>query len=199
MPDPVLIQVIIGSTRDGRFSRRVADWIVDRLDPRTDLDLELVDLRDHPMPFFDAPAPARTPRRYPTAEVERFGRTIDRADGFVLLTGEDNHGYSAVLKNAIGHTFVEWNRKPVSFVGWGNVGGARAVEQLRLVAVEMESAPLRHAVHILPDVLVPAIRAEEPFDLALLDALGSKLELLADDLVWWAGALRSARRLAPDT
>ena len=76
----------------------------------------------------------------------------------MVLTAEYNHGYPAVLKNAMDWTFPEWNRKPISFVGWGNVGGARAVEQLRTVAVEFEMAPLRHAVHILPDVLIPILR-----------------------------------------
>ncbi|HEV7762354.1 MAG TPA: NAD(P)H-dependent oxidoreductase [Acidimicrobiales bacterium] len=188
-----LIEVIVGSTRDERFSERAAAWTVDRLSARDDMKIELVDLRDHPLPFFDGRAPAHTKRDYPTPEAARFGQTIDRADGFVIVTPEYNHGYPAVLKNAIDHTFVEWHRKPVSFVSWGNVGGARVVEQLRLVAVEMEMAPLRHAVHILPDVLVPALRAPEPFDLALLDPLEARLKLLADDLAWWATALTAAR------
>jgi NAD(P)H-dependent FMN reductase len=110
----------------------------------------------------------------------------------VIVTPEYNHGYSAVLKNAIDHTWVEWRRKPVTFVGWGNVGGARAIEQLRLVTVELEMAPLRHAVHILPDVLVPALRAEE-FDPTMLDALAPRLTTMADDLAWWATALAAAR------
>ena len=92
------------------------------------------------------------------------------------------------------HTFVEWRRKPIAFVGWGNVGGARAIEQLRLVAVEFEMAPLRHAVHILPDVLVPSLRAPAPFDPTLLDPLEPRLTTMADDLVWWAAALAAARR-----
>jgi NAD(P)H-dependent FMN reductase len=188
-----LIEVIVGSTRDERFSERAAAWTVDRLSARDDMKIELVDLRDHPLPFFDGRAPAHTKRDYPSPEVARFGQTIDRADGFVIVTPEYNHGYPAVLKNAIDHTFVEWHRKPVSFVSWGNVGGARAVEQLRLVAVEMEMAPLRHAVHILPDVLVPALRAPEPFDLGLLDPLEPRLKLMADDLAWWATALAAAR------
>jgi len=160
------------------------------------MDIELVDLRDHPLPFFDGLAPARTLRDYPSAEVARFGQTLDRADGFVFVSPEYNHGYPAVLKNALDFTFVEWHRKPVTFVSWGNVGGVRAVEQLRLVAVEMEMAPLRHAVHILPEVLVPAIRAPEPFDTTLLDALLAKLELLGDELHWWATALAAARDAA---
>jgi NAD(P)H-dependent FMN reductase len=76
----------------------------------------------------------------------------------------------------------------------GQLGGARAIEQLRLVTVELEMAPLRHAVHILPDVLVPALRAEE-FDPAMLDALMPKLTLMGDDLHWWATALAAARVL----
>ena len=117
-----------------------------------------MDLRDHPLPFFEGISPIRRGRDYPNDEVARFGETIDRADGFVVLTAEYNHGYPAVLKNAMDWTFPEWNRKPISFVGWGNVGGARAVEQLRKVAVEFEMAPLRHAVHILPDVMIPILR-----------------------------------------
>jgi NAD(P)H-dependent FMN reductase len=188
-----LIQVILGSTRQDRFSARAGAWVFERLSARGDMEVELVDLRDHPLPFFDGRSPAYTLRDYPTPEVARFGETIDRADGFVFVTPEYNHGYPAVLKNAIDHTFVEWRRKPVAFVGWGNVGGARAIEQLRLVVVELEMAPLRHAVHLLPDVLVPAIRAPEPFDRTLLDPAAPRLTVLADDLLWWAKTLAEAR------
>ena len=86
----------------------------------------MIDLRDHPLPFFDAAQSAYTGRNYPTADVAAFGRRIDQADGFVILTAEYNHGYTAVLKNAMDHKFVLWRRKPVAFVGWGNVGGARS-------------------------------------------------------------------------
>ncbi|MCU1454231.1 MAG: NADPH-dependent reductase [Acidimicrobiales bacterium] len=193
----VHIQVILGSTREGRFGVRAATWVVERLSTREDLEVELVDMRDHQLPYFDAKPPAFTLRDYPTPEVARLGQTLDRADGYVIVTPEYNHGYPAALKNAIDLTFIEWTRKPVSFVSWGGVGGARAVEQLRLVCIELEMAPLRHAVHILPDVLVPAIQAPEPFDLTLLDALQPRLTKLADDLVWWAGALAAARAATP--
>jgi NAD(P)H-dependent FMN reductase len=189
----MLIQVILGSTRDNRFSERAATWVVQGLSARGDMDIERIDLRDYPLPFFDGISPIRTLRDYPSPAVEHLGQALDRADGFVIVTPEYNHGYSAVLKNAIDHTWVEWRRKPVTFVGWGNVGGARAIEQLRLVMVELEMAPLRHAVHILPDVLVPAIRAPEPFDPTLLEPLAPKLTLLGDDLHWWATALAAAR------
>jgi NAD(P)H-dependent FMN reductase len=188
----MLIQVISSTTREGRFSERVAHWAVSYLRPRQDFELELIDLRDHPLPFFDAAPPARTLRDYPTEQVARLGRTLDRADGFIVLTAEYNHGYPAVLKNAMDWTFPEWRRKPIAFVGWGNVGGARAVEQLRLVAVEFEMAPLRYAVHILPEIMAVARRADVG-DATAFAPLEPRLKLLADDLAWWTAALAAAR------
>ena len=61
------------------------------------------------------------------------------------------------------------------------------------VAVEFEMAPLRHAVHILPDVMIPLIRGEDPDDLSPLQNLVPKLDLLVDDLAWWARALATPR------
>ena len=80
----------------------------------------------------------------------------------------------------------------MTFVGYGNAGGARAIEQLRSVSIEFEMAPLRHAVHILPDLMRPAVMAEE-FTLALLETLDEQLETLIKDLVWWSNALKRAR------
>ena len=189
----MLLQVITSTTREGRFSERVAPWVMDRLGQRDDFEVELLDLRDHPLPFFDGDAPAKTGRDYADDAVVRFGRVVDRADGYVFLTAEYNHGYPAVLKNALDSTFVEWRRKPVSFVGWGNTGGARAIEQLRAVAVEFEMAPLRHAVHVLPDVMRAIFGSEHPGDLAHFSSLEPRRAMLADDLTWWMRALATAR------
>jgi len=189
----VLLQVITGTTRQGRFSEGVAVWVTSRLAERDAFDVELVDLRDHPLTFFDGDPPARTGRDYADEAVVRFGRVIDRADGYVILTAEYNHGYPAVLKNALDSTFVEWRRKPAAFVGWGSTGGARAVEQLRAVAVEFEMTPLRHAVHVLPDVMRAIFGSDDPDDTAHFAPLEPRLALLADDLEWWMRALATAR------
>jgi NAD(P)H-dependent FMN reductase len=186
------IVVVVGTTRRDRFSDRVAEWVLAELSARGDVEVERLDLRDHVLPFFDGRPPAYTLRDYPFEAVATLGAAVDRADGFVILTAEYNHGYPAVLKNAFDWTFVEWQRKPVSFVGWGNVGGARAIEQLREVAVELEMAPLRHAVHIMPDAM-RAARESVPGDSTAFAALAPKMKLLADDLVWWSAALTSAR------
>jgi len=187
----MLIEVISSTTREGRFSERVATWVTEQLAIRDDFDVEQIDLREYPLPFFDGAAPARTPREYASPELEQLGGRLDRADGFIVLTAEYNHGYPAVLKNAMDWTFVEWQRKPIAFVGWGNVGGARAIEQLREVAVEFEMAPLRHAVHVMGDVMM-AIRQSD--DLSAFAPLEPKLKLLTEDLIWWTSALATARR-----
>jgi len=188
-----LVQVIIGTTREGRFSERVARWTMDRLSTRDDFKVELVDLRDHPLPFFDGVSPLRTQRDYPRDDVARFGQTIDRADGYIVLSAEYNHGYPAVLKNAMDWTFVEWRRKPISFIAWGNVGGARVVAQLREVAVEFEMAPLRHAVHILPEPMIAARQATDAADTSMFTSLEPRLDLLASDLAWWVHTLAAGR------
>jgi NAD(P)H-dependent FMN reductase len=188
-----LIQVILASTREGRFGERPAAWLMDRLAAREDMAVELVDLRDHPLPIFDqAVPPARTLRDYPNEEIAKWGRTVDAADGYMVVTPEYNHGYPASLKSALDYVFPELVRKPVAFVGYGNVGGARAIEQLRLVAVEFEMAPLRHAIHILPELMMPA-RSAEPFDVEIFASLDERLDRAATDLVWWTRALAAAR------
>ena len=187
------IAVIISSTREGRFADVPARWVVAELSEIPEIEVDLVDLRDHPLPEYDIPTPARTPRKYPSDAIARFAEHIDRADAFIVLAAEYNHGYTAALKNAMDHLFVEWTRKPIAFVGWGSVGGARAIEQLRQVAVEFEMAPIRYAVHILGDVMRPIMMAEDRFDPSLMEPMKPRLDLLINDLRWWAAALAEAR------
>jgi NAD(P)H-dependent FMN reductase len=90
--------------------------------------------------------------------------------------------------------FPEFNRKPVTFVGYDNVGGARAIEQLRLVAVEFEMAPLRHAIHILPELMIAA-RQADPFTPDVFAPLDQRLDTAVADLLWWTAALGAGRAL----
>ena len=184
------LAVLVGSTRQVRFADHPAAWVTARLARQDGVETDVIDLRDFNLPDFDGPPPAIHPRAYAWPEVERLGR---RLDGFLVLTPEYNHGYPAALKNAMDHTFAEWVRKPIAFVGWGNVGGSRAIEQLRAVAVEFEMAPVRHAVHILPDVMRAVRAAEDPDDLALFAVLDDRLDRLIVDLLWWTSALNEAR------
>jgi NAD(P)H-dependent FMN reductase len=185
------IQVILGSTRQGRSGDKVASWFMEHARARTALDAELVDLRDWPLPFFDQPLPPAMGS--PTdALQQRWARQVARADGFVLVAPEYNHGYPAVLKNALDHLYAEWNGKPVAFVGYGGSGGGlRAVEQLRQVVVELEMVPLRQQVAIAG--------AHGAFDEQgrLRDAAryDAQAGALLDELTRWTSVLATARRL----
>jgi NAD(P)H-dependent FMN reductase len=190
------VAVIIGSTRQGRFGDKPARWIAERLGERPDITVEILDLRDFPLPFFDdALAPARR-AGLPQSDsaMAAWTEAIDRADAFVIITAEYNHGYTAVLKNALDHLYREWNRKPVAFVGYGNAGGARAIEQLRAVAIELEMAPIKRALAVPMEALMKYFM-EQSDDLDF-SAGDDAAEAMIDELLWWAGALAAARETA---
>lgn len=184
------IGVIVGSTRAARFADKPTEWIAALAKARGDFDVEIVDLRDYPMPFFDEAASSLWAPS--TNEVAlRWQKKVAELDGFIVIVGEYNRGPTAVLKNALDYAYTEWNRKPVTFVGYGGVGGARAIEQLRLHAVELQMAPSRYAVHIVwADYVQIAQQGKriEEFE-HLNQAAGAAL----DDLAWWANVLKDAR------
>lgn len=187
-----IISVIVGSTREGRFSEKPARWILRHLEQR-DVNARLLDLRDFPMPFFDQPVPPAMPGRppYENEIVRRWTEAIAQSDGFVFVTAEYNFGPAAVLKNAIDWVYPEWNRKAAAFVSYGGAGGVRSVQQLRENAIELQLAPVRSSVHI------PAATLWAHFQGGDVDAglagLDGPAGVLIDDLLWWTEALRTAR------
>lgn len=188
------IKVIAGSTREGRFSDKAAAWIVGEIKKQEGVMVEVLDLRDYEMPFFNEPmSPSFKQEPYKNEAVSRFTKKIAEGDAFVMVTPEYNHGTSGVLKNALDWVYPEWNNKPVAFVSYGGVGGARAVEQLRLNAIELQMAPIRNAVHIPGEqyfqVVFGKMNAKDLFDLVANQAEGMIAQLL-----WWTKALKDARQ-----
>jgi len=193
------IKVIIGSTRQNRFSENPAQWIFEEVKKLDGVDAELLDLRDYPMPFFDDPmSPSMAKGQYSNETVKKWAEKIDQGDAFIIVSPEYNHGYSAVLKNALDVIYPEWNRKPVGFVSFGSAVGARAVEQLRQVAVELQMAPIRNAIHIPVDIFLAAIMGQGPTGPEMFQPLregmmGDRVQMFFNDLVWWTKALKNAR------
>src|SRR5690554_7282833 len=120
------IAVIIGTTRGNRLGERVARWIHDVAAARPDLEVELVDLRDYDLPFFDEVA-SNLWLPSENAEAVRWQKKVAEFDGYIFVTPEYNRSIPGVLKNALDQAYREWNRKPAASVGYGPVGGARAV------------------------------------------------------------------------
>ena len=184
------IAIIIGSTRPTRFADKPAAWLQGIVAQRTDAEYEFLDLRDYPMPFFDEVASnAWAPTQNEVAR--RWQQKIGAFDGYIFLTPEYNHAPSAVLKNALDQAYVEWVRKPAAFVGYGSVGAARAIEQLRLIAVELQMAPTRTGVHIQGADFLGAW--QQGAALEDMTHLQPGVQAMLDELTWWANALSAAR------
>ena len=188
------ISVIVGSTRQGRFSEKPAQWILEHLQKREGIEARLLDLRDFPMPFFDQPAPPAMPGRAPYEDevVKRWTAEIAASDGFIFVTPEYNYGTSAVLKNAIDWVYPEWNRKAAAFVSYGSAMGARSVQQLRETMTELQIAPVRTSVHIPPATLWAHFQGGD-VNKGLAE-LEKQANAMLDDLLWWTNALKSARK-----
>jgi NAD(P)H-dependent FMN reductase len=182
------IQVIVGSVREGRRAKPIADWVCRQAATRQDCSVELVDLKDWNLPLMSLP---KSPIRgdYEDPLQQRWAEKVAQADGYLFVSPEYNHGYTAVLKNALDYLYAEWERKPASFVTYGGVGGARGIEQLRLVLIELRMAPLRDAVHIVNILgkLNDGVFVADAKDVSQLNAA-------LDDLLWWTHALSAARR-----
>jgi NAD(P)H-dependent FMN reductase len=184
------IGIIVGSTRPGRFADHPAKWINEIAGKREEFDVELLDLRDWPLPFFnEETSPAWGPSKNEVAQ--RWQKKIDSLDGFIVIAAEYNRGPTAVLKNALDYGYKEWNKKPIAFVGYGGVGGARSVEQLRLHAIELQMAPTRAAVHIQIPVYLAVIKGEKGLNDFPELVQGAKDML--DQFAWWLKALKTAR------
>ena len=191
-----VISVIVGSTREGRFSEKPAGWILQHLKKREGVDARLLDLRDFPMPFFDQAVPPAMPGRAPYTNevVQRWTAAIAQSDGFVFVTPEYNFGPPAVLKNAIDWVYPEWNRKAAAFVSAGGVGGARSIQQLRETASALQLALISASVNIPVATLWAHFQGGD-VDAGLAE-LATPAGAMIDDLLWWTAALKTARAQA---
>jgi len=181
------VAVILGSTRPGRIGEAVARWVHGIAARRSDADFELVDIKSYNLPLLDEPVPPSR-GQYSHEHTKVWSAKIDSFDAFVFVTPEYNHATSGALKNAIDFLYREWNNKAAGFVGYGSAGGARAIENLRLIMAEVQVADVRAQVMLSLatdfenfSVFKPAARHEQ--------AVGAML----DQVVAWGGALKTLR------
>ena len=186
------IGIILGSTRPNRNGEQVAKWVYDVASRRGDAEYELVDLRDYPLPHLDEPLPAAWAPEYQHDHTKQWSQKIASFDGFVFVTPEYNHSTSGVLKNAIDYLYREWNNKAVGFVSYGSVGGARAVEHLRLVAGELQMADVRQQVALSLITEFENYHVFKPGDYNV-----PALNTMLDQVIAWSTALAPLRNPAP--
>jgi len=184
------IAVMMSTTRTGRFGDTPAKWIYDIATARGDMSVELIDLRDYPMPFFDEPSTnAWAPTRNEVAL--RWQSKIATLDGYIFVTSEYNRGLPGVFKNALDYAYVEWNRKPFGCVGYGSVGAARSIAQLQLIRIELQLAPIRNGVNIQGGDFYALLDGTK--SLNDVPYIAKNAATMLDELHWWATALSVAR------
>lgn len=188
------IAIVMSTTRPGRFGETPAKWLLGLAQARDDAEFELVDLRDYPLPFFEERALIYAPARHPIAI--QLAEKMRSFDSYVFITAEYNHSITAVLKNALDYLYSEMHRKPAAFVGYGDVGGSRAIGHLRDVLAELHMATLRDSVLIGTTELNEMLG--ETMTLADFSHLANAALIMLDDLLWWTDALKTARD-APDS
>jgi NAD(P)H-dependent FMN reductase len=193
--DMLKLQIIVGSTREGRNSETVLRWIRPFAEGRGDFDVEVLDLRDWPLPFFQETIASVGDPANPTYSdplVKRWNEKIKQADAYLMITPEYNHGIPAVLKNAIDSVFFSFafRLKPVAFAAYsiGVAAGVRAVEQLNEVMLETEAVPIR-----IPTLIPFVTSAFDPSGAPLSPMLNLGASIMLDDLAWMAAALKTAR------
>lgn len=185
----IKLAVIAGSTRPNRFGPKPAQWIFELAKTYTDIDVQLIDIKELNLPLLDEPKPSAS-GEYEHAHTKEWSAKIKAVDGFIFVTAEYNHTIPAALKNAIDFLWLEWNYKPAAFVSYGaEAGGARAVEHLRNVSGQVKLYDLRS--HILIPNYWMQVDAEGNF--TATEAQIKSAHELVKETAFWAQQMKQAR------
>ncbi len=188
------IAIVIGSTRDARFADKPAQWLLAKAkELSSDLDFELVDLKDFDLPMFNEMA---SNLWMPSADEKAVAwqEKMAEFDGYVFVTPEYNSSIPASLKNALDQAGKEWVRKPAAVMGYGSVGAARAVEHLRAIVINLQMVPVRSAVYISGSDFFKVSPLGAGEEMSTIEAgIVPSVQAMLDDLAWWAKATKAAR------
>ncbi|MCO5589873.1 hypothetical protein L7F22_043842 [Adiantum nelumboides] len=157
------------------------------------MSFEVLDLRKYNLPFFDEESSnLRAPSKNPYAI--KWQKDLAKFDGFVFVVAEYNRSLPASLKNALDQAYREWMHKPFTAIAYSGSGGARTLEHLRTIAMELHMVSTRSAVHIggsdfmeiYPNFAGKSIKSIEA---RLLPSCNSAL----NELKWWLSATMHQR------
>jgi NAD(P)H-dependent FMN reductase len=176
------IPIILGTARTGRQSEKVARYLEHEVSKRSGIETEILDVADY--------QPSVTDNTEEIDEAKRWKAKIEKADGYIIVSPEYNHGYPGELKKVLDLVWGPYDKKPVAICGVsdGVTGGTRVVEQLRQVAVALRMVPINMALYF------PKVQElfDEKGDI-LDDAYAGRVQKMLEELVWYTQALKVAR------
>ena len=179
------------SIRPNRQGDKPANWIAQLAKESGQFDVEVVDLKDYPLPLFDAPA-SDLWMPTPNEVAAKWQAKLNEFDGYIVVTAEYNRSVPGALKNAIDWAYKPFIKKAVAYVSYGSVGGARAVEHLRTIFTELQAVSVRHGVHIGGSEFSSVFMGQKSWDEVLPGFVPFTKDLL-DNLAWWTNATKAAR------
>lgn len=191
------VAVIIGAIRESRKTPAQAKWVTKTLKAMDDVRVEVVDLRDYPMPLFNEPAsPRYNPSRQIDPAAQKWLDKLAEFEAYVFVTPEYNHSVPGALKNAIDYVDWQLQRKPAAVVSHGSAGGARAEVALKEILSESRMVPMS----TVPGVAISGMSEKIDEDGSLDEAEKTNpygpqaaLETLLKELKWYSDALTAAR------
>jgi NAD(P)H-dependent FMN reductase len=184
--------VLFASARPGAEGKKVAGWVAREVATKEDVRVDLVDAASLDLPFFNEAAPPLGLKEYTNPKGAEWAARVDKADAIIFVTAEYNHGYNALMKNTIDWVGREWFYKPVTFVSYGaEIGGARAVEQLKQVVLQLKMIPITDPIksvtftHVYMGVFDESGNAKD-------EAKTANLHFIADELIGVAKRLQTS-------
>ncbi|CAM3593349.1 NADPH-dependent FMN reductase [Marinicrinis lubricantis] len=176
------IGIVLGSSRQGRLSPQVGEWIKKVADTRGDARYEIVDIAEYKLPFYGEGTGSEPGLR-------AWQQKVNEMDGYVFVVQEYNHSITAVLKNALDSAYKEWNNKAAGIVSYGSTGGARAAEHLRGILGELLVADVRTHPTLSIFTDFENYSVFKPAELHEKNVNG-----MLDQVVAWSGALKAVRK-----
>lgn len=175
------IGIILGSTRQGRVSPQVGNWVKEIADKRGDANYEIVDIAEFKLPFLGE-GTGQEPG------LTAWSEKLSSLDGFVFIVQEYNHSITGALKNAMDSAHKEWNNKAAGIVSYGSTGGARAAEHLRGILGELLVADVRDHPTLSIFTDFENFSTFKPAELQV-----GKVNSMLDQTIAWSGALKTLR------
>jgi len=191
------LAIVIGAVREGRKTPKQAKWVFNSVSELEDVEAEMVDLKDYPMPIFNE---AASPRYNPDREIDPIAQKwLDKLaefEAYIFVTPEYNHSVPGVLKNALDYVDWQLKRKPAAVVAHGSAGGARAEVALKEILSESRAVPMSTIPGLTITGMSEKIDAEgnlSAAEKAKPHGPQSALDQMFDDLKWYSDALAAAR------
>jgi NAD(P)H-dependent FMN reductase len=175
------IPVLLGTVRKERKSAAVAQLMLRETAKLPEVETELIDIAQLPLPTGDAGEGIKDPG---------YAAKMTRCDGLIIVSPEYNHGYPGMLKHVLDSCLKEYIHKAVGVAGVsaGPWGGTRMIENLLPVLRELGLVPIFWDVNFanVGKVFNAAGELQDP-------AYLRRIEKFLRELIWMAKVLRYGR------